>query len=157
MPVILLFVLLLDLVGSQNQTKPADVLSRSIHLKIRTADTRWERGSSHHIWPHTFNSRSFQFRASHTKHQNPRTNSNSLLCFSDMCCSLFQYKILLICELSKEGAAAESGGRRAKIRKQTGLTFLELLLRRCFLERCSELSTSLLLELSSLHHCGKLL
>jgi len=117
MPVILLFVLLLDLVGSKTQTKPADMLSRSIHLKIITADTRWERGSSNHICTHTFNSRSFQFRSSHTKHQNPRTNSNSLLGFSDMCCSLFQSKILLICELSK-GAAAESEGRRAKIRER---------------------------------------
>jgi hypothetical protein len=35
-----------------------------------------------------------------------------------MCCSLFQSKILLICELSKEGAAAESEGRRAKIRER---------------------------------------
>ncbi len=94
------------------------MLSRSIHLKIITANTRWERGSSHHICTHTFNSRSSQFQASHTKHQNPRTNSNSLLCFSDMCCSLFQSKILLICELSKEGAAPESEARRAKIRER---------------------------------------
>jgi hypothetical protein len=34
-----------------------------------------------------------------------------------MCCSLFQSKILLICEFSK-GAAAESEGRRAKIRER---------------------------------------